>query len=86
MTSDADLNRCWERLKPAVQDLARIVRTAPLSEEKRRVLAVYVAGHFFGDACGALQEDPKLRHLSRGEIAQQVADMITEILRKEEMQ
>jgi hypothetical protein len=83
---DADLDRCWATLRPLASEVARFAKTAPLTAEKSRVLAVYLAAHFFGGACGAMKGDEKLRHLTDSEVAEQVARLIVDMMRKEEMQ
>ena len=71
----ASVQECFDELKPAIQEVSRIVRIAPLDKAERIALALMVAAHFTGDVAGAMEKDPS-------ECAREIAFGIAETIAK----
>lgn len=51
--SEKTPEECYAKLRPILDDISRMVATAPIEDEKKCVLAVMVAIHSFGTALAA---------------------------------
>jgi len=71
----ASVQECFDELKPAIQEVSRMVRTAPLDKAERIGLALMVAAHFTGDVAGAMEKHPS-------ECAREIAFGIAETIAK----
>ena len=69
------VQQAFDELKPTLQEVTRLVRTAPLDKAERIGLSLMVAAHFTGDVAGAMEKHPS-------ECAREIAFGIAETIAK----
>lgn len=72
----ANVNQCFDELKPTLEEFARLISDAPLDKAERVGLSILVATYTCGIVAGTLGQEPH-------ECASQVADLIRDQIMKQ---
>jgi hypothetical protein len=71
----ASWSDCFQELKPELDDIVQLIKTAPLLLREKEELAFYIAAHFFGVVAGITRKNPQQN-------AREIADLIVEHVRE----